>query len=131
METVRPLAAVVDDDESVRRSTRRLLRSMGVEAQSFASGDEFLRVFLAVPSFQPACVILDVQMPGISGLQAQSRLKASGLPVIFMTAHNDIGVRKQAMAGGAIAFLCKPFGHELFVKAVSAALQSGSYRKTQ
>jgi FixJ family two-component response regulator len=67
-------------------------------------------------------VILDVQMPGLSGLEVQQRLAGSGIPIIFITAHDDIGVREQALAAGALAYLRKPFGDEIFVKTVRAAI---------
>jgi FixJ family two-component response regulator len=122
MSSERPLVAVVDDDESVNRSTKRLLRSAGIESESFSSGDAFLQMCVATPSFRPDCVILDVQMPGLNGLQVQQRLAGSGLPVIFITAHDETGVREQALAAGAMAFLRKPFDDEIFIGAVRAAL---------
>jgi FixJ family two-component response regulator len=117
-----PFVVVVDDDESVSRAIKRLLRSIGVAAESFASGEAFLEALLSIPSYQPACVILDVQMPGLSGLEVQQRLAGSGMPIIFITAHDDIGVREQALAAGALAYLRKPFGDEIFVKTVRAAI---------
>jgi FixJ family two-component response regulator len=117
-----PFVVVVDDDESVSRAIKRLLRSIGVAAESFASGEAFLEALLSIPSYQPACVILDVQMPGLSGLEVQQRLAGSGIPIIFITAHDDIGVREQALAAGALAYLRKPFGDEIFVKTVRAAI---------
>jgi FixJ family two-component response regulator len=93
-----------------------------VAAESFASGEAFLEALLSIPSYQPACVILDVQMPGLSGLEVQQRLAGSGIPIIFITAHDDIGVREQALAAGALAYLRKPFGDEIFVKTVRAAI---------
>ncbi len=124
MKKDRPLVAIVDDDEAVGRSTKRLLRSIGIEAESFLTGDDFLELRAAMPSYHPDCVILDVQMPGLSGLDVQTRLAGSGLPVIFITAHDDIGVREQALAAGAVAFLRKPFNDEIFIMAVRTALQS-------
>ena len=120
----KPFVAIVDDDESVGRSTRRLLRSAGIESESFASGDEFLELRAAMPSYHPDCVILDVQMPGMSGLEVQKRLAGSGLPIIFITAHDEIGVRERALMAGAVAFLRKPFNDEILIKAVRAALNS-------
>jgi FixJ family two-component response regulator len=117
-----PFVVVVDDDESVSRAIKRLLRSIGMNADTFASGDEFLDTLSSMPSYRPECVILDVQMPGLNGLEVQRRLTGSGLPVIFITAHDDIGVREQALAGGAVAYLRKPFNDELFVKTVRAAI---------
>src|SRR5436853_1713348 len=79
--TTRPLVAVVDDDESVRRAIRRLLRAIGMDADPFASGDELLQLLAAMPSYRPDCVILDVQMPGLNGLEVQRRLTGSRLPI--------------------------------------------------
>ncbi|WP_345816984.1 response regulator (plasmid) [Paraburkholderia sp. PREW-6R] len=116
---------VVDDDDSVSRAIRRLLRSIGIAAETFASGDAFLEVLSSVPSYHPDCVILDVQMPGLNGLEVQQRLAGSGIPVIFITAHDDIGVREQALAAGAVAYLRKPFNDDLFIRTVRAALEGG------
>jgi len=120
----KPFVAIVDDDESVGRSTRRLLRSAGIEAEAFASGGDFLELRDAMPSYRPDCVILDVQMPGMNGLEVQKRLAGSGLPIIFITAHDEAGVRERALMRGAVAFLRKPFNDEILIKAVRAALQS-------
>jgi FixJ family two-component response regulator len=122
MVKAKPFVVVVDDDESVGRAIRRLLRSIGVASESFSSGDAFREALSSVPSYQPACVILDVQMPGLNGLEVQRRLAATGMPIIFITAHDDIGVREQALAAGALAYLRKPFDDGIFVKAVRAAI---------
>jgi FixJ family two-component response regulator len=98
----KPFVVVVDDDESVSRAIKRLLRSIGVASESFSSGDAFLETLSSVPSYQPACVILDVQMPGLNGLEVQRRLAGTGMPIIFITAHDEIGVREQALAVRAI-----------------------------
>lgn len=123
MTSHRPLVAVVDDDESVSRSTGRLLRSVGIDSESFPSGNAFLQKRAATPSFHPDCVVLDVQMPGLNGLEVQQRLAGSGLPVIFITAHDETGVRELALAAGAVAFLHKPFDDEIFIGAVNAAVR--------
>ncbi|WP_341317735.1 response regulator [Paraburkholderia sp. IMGN_8] len=123
MGKLKPFVVVVDDDESVSRAIKRLLRSIGIAAETFASGDAFLDVLSSMPSYRPDCVILDVQMPGLNGLEVQRRLAGSGIPVIFITAHDDIGVREHALAAGAVAYLRKPFNDELFVKTVRAALE--------
>ena len=128
--TGRPLIAVVDDDESVRRAVRRLLRSIGMDADPFASGDELLQLLSAMPSYHPDCVIIDVQMPGLNGLEVQRRL-AGKLPIIFITAHDDLGIREQALGAGAVAFLRKPFNDDLFVKTVDAALASRRARESE
>jgi FixJ family two-component response regulator len=120
----KPLIAVVDDDESVCRAMKRLVRSLGMEADAFISGREFIDRVETTPSFQPDCVVLDVQMPGMNGLEVQERLASSGnpLPVIFITAHDEAGVRDRALAAGAVAFLRKPFDDELFIKTLRVAL---------
>jgi FixJ family two-component response regulator len=120
-----PLIAVVDDDASVCRAMKRLIRSLGMNAETFTSGKEFLDLLEAMPSFHPDCVILDVQMPGMSGLEVREQLVQSSpsLPVIFITAHDEVGVRERVLAMGAVAFLRKPFNDELIVKTLNAALK--------
>lgn|SRR5512135_955250 len=121
----KPRIAIVDDDESVCRAVRRLLRSMAMDAETFSSGQQFLDLLDAMPSFQPDCLILDVQMPGMNGLEVQERLTTSGntVPVIFITAHDEVGVREKALAAGAVAFLRKPFNDELLIKTLHEALK--------
>jgi FixJ family two-component response regulator len=121
----KPLIAIVDDDESVCRAMKRLVRSLGMEANAFASGREFIDLIETMPSFQPDCVVLDVQMPGMNGLEVQERLASSGnrLPVIFITAHDEAGVRDRALAAGAVAFLRKPFNDESFITTLHLALK--------
>src|SRR5882757_2484868 len=105
------LIAVVDDDESVCRALKRLIRSMGMIAETYGSSTEFVDLIEALPSFQPDCVVLDVQMPGMNGIEVLACLRRArgGIPIIFITAHDDHAVRAQAVAGGAVAFLRKPF----------------------
>jgi FixJ family two-component response regulator len=121
----KPLIAIVDDDESVCRAIRRLVRSLAMDAEIFSSGRQFLDLLHAMPSFQPDCVILDVQMPGMNGLEVQELLSESGkkFPLIFITAHDEVGVREKALNGGALAFLRKPFDDELLVKTLSEGLK--------
>jgi FixJ family two-component response regulator len=121
----KPLIAIVDDDESVCRALRRLVRSLGMDGETFASGQQLLDLLDAMPSFQPDCLVLDVQMPGMNGLDVQDRLAVSGntIPVIFITAHDEIGVRERALAAGAVAFLRKPFDDELLVKTLREAMK--------
>ncbi len=125
MSKSKPLIAVVDDDESVCRAMKRLVRSLGMEANAFASGREFIDLIETMPSFQPDCVVLDVQMSGMNGLEVQERLASSGnrLPVIFITAHDEAGVRDRALARGAVAFLRKPFNDESFITTLHLALK--------
>jgi FixJ family two-component response regulator len=118
------MIAIVDDDESVCRALKRLVRSLGMQADTFLSGQEFVDLIEAMPSFRVDCLVLDVQMPGINGLEVQRRLVAGGnrLPIIFITAHDEPGVRERALGMGALAFLRKPFDDELFVRTIRAAL---------
>lgn len=118
-----PLIAVVDDDDSVRESLRGLFRSVGFAAQGFASAAAFLQSH-DLP--ETDCVILDVRMSGMDGLELQRRLVAShpDVPVIFMTAHDDARTRSQALSGGAVDYLIKPFSEAALLDAVRAALGS-------
>src|SRR5216684_5728460 len=122
MSQVKPFVAVVDDDESVSRAIKRLLRSTGLASDTFKTGDDFLDMFESIPSYRPACIVLDVQMPGLNGLEVQQRLAGSGIPVIFITAHDDAVVREQALAAGAAGYLRKPFNDEILIKAVRSAI---------
>ena len=123
----KPLIAIVDDDESVCRALKRLVRSIGMDAEMFNSGQQFIELMEAMPSRAVDCVVLDVQMPGLSGLQVQEQLARNGhrLPVIFITAHDDTVVRDQALAAGALAFVRKPFNDELLIKTLNVALKQG------
>lgn len=124
-EKTTPVIAVVDDDESVCRAIKRLVRSLGMGAETFASGQEFIELVEAMPSLAVDCVVLDVQMPGLNGLEVQQRLNKIGsrIPIIFITAHDEVSVREKALAGGAMAFVRKPFNDELLIKILRAALQ--------
>ncbi|MBN1827894.1 MAG: response regulator [Deltaproteobacteria bacterium] len=114
--------SVVDDDASVRNSLRRLLTSMGFEVRIFPSALEFLH---KGPLHDYGCVIVDVRMPEINGLDLQKRLADSGvpLPIIFITAYEDPGVRAQAMQAGALAFFQKPFNEASLTDAICLALE--------
>ena len=114
--------AVVDDDDSVCRAIKRLLHSEGIRAETFYSGDEFLNELAAIPSYRPACVILDVQMPGSNGLEVQRQVAQMGVPVIVITAYDDLAVRQAALAAGAAAYLRKPFTSAILFKAVEMAI---------
>jgi len=116
-----PTVFVVDDDESVRGSLRFLLRSAGLESRAFGSAQEFLAAY--DPS-QPGCLVLDVRMPGMSGLELQQELNLRGaiLPVIFITGHGDIPMAVEAMQHGAHDFLQKPFRDEDLIERVRRAL---------
>jgi FixJ family two-component response regulator len=117
------IVAVVDDDESVRHALKRLLHSFGVEAETFPSGEAFLSTLSSGASCHPACVIVDFQMPGIDGLELQRRLAPTGVPIIFMTGHDDPAVRKMAFARGAAGYLKKPFDNAALIRAVEKALE--------
>ena len=114
--------AIVDDDPSVREGLRSLLRSAGWKVQTFASGQEFL----ARPGAEvPCCLILDLQLPGLSGLDLQKRMAEVELeiPIVFLTGHGDIPASVQAMKAGAVEFLTKPFDEEELLQAIRAALE--------
>jgi FixJ family two-component response regulator len=119
------IIAIVDDDESVCHAIKRLVRSLRMEADTFASGQEFIDLIEAMPLKRFDCVILDVQMPGLNGLDVQERLKrrSNRFPVIFITAHDEANVRERALAAGAVAFLRKPFAAELLIKTLRAAVK--------
>jgi len=122
MTETRPIVFVVDDDLAVRRSTERLIRSIGLEVQTFASAREFLR---NPRPERPACLVLDVRMPGLSGMDLQRDLSKSGIhiPIIFITGHGDIPMSVRAMKAGAVEFLTKPFGSRGLLDAVRAAIE--------
>ena len=124
MDKTKPLVAIVDDDPSVCRAIKRLVISLGMNAETFCSGQEFLDFLEAVPTYGADCVVLDVQMPNMSGLEVQARLarKHRGLPVIVITAHETPETRDSALAAGAIAFLRKPFDEGLFARILETIL---------
>jgi FixJ family two-component response regulator len=115
------MIAIIDDDESMQDSLQDLIKSTGLAAQCFGSAKEFLESDL---HRRAACVIADIRMPKMSGLELQARLKEEGcnIPIIFITAHGDARMRIQAMREGAVEFLTKPLDHQLFLKTVRAAL---------
>ena len=129
----KPLIAIVDDDKSVCRALARLLRSLAMNPEAFASGQEFLDSLEAMPTFKPDCLILDLQMPGMNGLAVQERLVQSGstIPVIFVTAHDEVGAREKALSAGAVAFLRKPFNDELLIKTLHEAFKRGAVREEE
>ncbi|MFC3711118.1 response regulator transcription factor [Sphingoaurantiacus capsulatus] len=110
---------VVDDDDAVRDSARRLLKIVGYEVETFDSANAFMD---GVDSLKPGCVIFDINMPGISGLEAQKQLKERGaaFPVIILTGQGDIGKAVQAMKNGAVEFIEKPYQNEALLNAVEA-----------
>ena len=116
------LVAIVDDDESVRIALAGLMKAVGLPAKTFASAMEFLD---SGQQHHASCLIADIRMPGMSGLELQAKLNADRcrIPTIFITAHGDAEMRMQAMRSGAAEFLSKPFSDDLLLETVRAALE--------
>jgi FixJ family two-component response regulator len=123
-----PLAFVIDDDPSIRDTLEDLLQSVGLEVRVFKSTQEFLA---SERPDAPACLVLDVRLPGQSGLDFQRRLTASGidLPVVFITGHGDVPMAVQAMKAGAIEFLTKPFRDQDLLDAIQAGIEQDRARR--
>jgi FixJ family two-component response regulator len=121
-----PAISIVDDDRSVRAATCSFLRSLGLRAFEFASAEEFLRSPLLI---ETACLICDVQMPNMNGIELQSALVAGGykMPVIFITAFPDGTIEARAMGAGAIAFLRKPFDGQEMIRCLDIALKASGH----
>jgi len=125
-----PIVFVVDDDPSMRPAMESLIRSVGLRVRSFASAHDFL-------DFQrpdaPACLVLDVRLPGLSGLDLQHELASAGnsIPIIFITGHGDIPMSVQAMKSGAIDFLPKPFRDQQLLDAIQLAIQKDATARTE
>jgi FixJ family two-component response regulator len=117
------VVAIVDDDDLMRAALQGLLKSAGLLAQAFPSAEEFLR---SGHQHDTACLITDIRMPGMSGLELQAQLNADRcrIPTIFITAHGDAKMRMQAMRAGAMEFLAKPFDDEALLESVRAAMES-------
>ena len=117
-----PIVFAVDDDVSMREALSRLFRSIGMRAEIFASAEEFLR--FKRPD-APACLVLDVRLPGLSGLDLQRELEVASfpIPIIFITGHGDIPMSVEAMKGGAVEFLTKPFRDQALLDAIHHAIQ--------
>ena len=117
-----PHVSIVDDDISVRRSTMRLLRSSGLQAEAFASAGEFLQSSLME---ETDCLVLDLSMPEMGGLELQRRLAENGqvIPIVFLTARASEEEERRAMQAGAASFLRKPVGKEVFLHAIRAAIE--------
>jgi FixJ family two-component response regulator len=117
-----PTVFIVDDDRGVRQAIQDLVESVGLRAESFASGEEFLR---NKHSSRPSCLVLDVRLPQMSGLDFQHRLVQTGMeiPIIFITAHGDIPMSVRALKSGAVEFLTKPFRDQDLLDAIQQALQ--------
>jgi len=116
------IVMIVDDDESIRRAARRLIKSYGFPVETFASAEDFLS---SGRLHETACLVLDVQMPGLNGLELQSRLITDGhqVPIIFITAFNDENARAQALKAGALCYLVKPFEEADLLNSINIALQ--------
>jgi FixJ family two-component response regulator len=115
------VVGLIDDDRSVLSALKDLMEAAGVPAQSFGSAEEFL----AADQRRIACLIADIRLPGMSGLELQARLKAEGsrIPIIFITAHGEGNVRMQALTAGAMECLSKPFDNDVLLEKVRAALE--------
>jgi FixJ family two-component response regulator len=121
---------VVDDDESLREALKSLLRSVGLRVEAYGSGADFLKTKLPDAA---ACLVLDVRLPGVSGLDFQSELAKADIhiPIIFITGHGDIPMTVRAMKAGAVEFLTKPFRDQDLLDAVQIALERDRARRTQ
>ena len=125
-----PIVYVVDDEASLRDALKSLLRSVGLRVEAFGSGADFLKAKL---SDVAACLVLDVRLPGVSGLDFQSELAKAGIhiPIIFITGHGDIPMTVRAMKAGAVEFLTKPFRDQDLLDAVQIALERDRARRKQ
>jgi RNA polymerase sigma factor (sigma-70 family) len=125
-----PIVFVVDDDPSVRRAIKRLIGSVGLQAEVFGSTQEFLR---SKRPDAPSCLVLDIRLPGISGLDFQRELTVANtfIPIIFITAHGDIPMTVRAMKAGAVEFLTKPFRDQDLLDAIHVALEQDRARRQQ
>ena len=128
MSEVKPIVFVVDDDPSMRRALESLLRSVGHEVRLFSSAPEFMQT---VRNDAPGCLVLDVRLPGMSGLAFQQELTKAGvtLPIIFITGHADVPMTVRAMKAGAAEFLTKPFDDQVLLDAIHAALERDRERR--
>jgi len=117
------LIAIVDDDRSVQSALKDLMESAGLEARCFGSAEEFLE---PDQPYKMACIVADIRMPGMSGLELQAKLNAAGsrIPIIFVTAHGDAKMKMQAMTAGAVEFLSKPFDDEVLLEKVLHTLKN-------
>ena len=130
MKQIDSIVFVIDDDPSIREAIESLIRSVGMHVQTFASAQEFMA---STRPDAPACLVLDVRMPGLSGLDLQRELLDSGIriPVIFITGHGDIPMSVRAMKAGAIEFLTKPFRDQDLLDAISQALERDRMQRAQ
>ena len=123
-----PVVFIVDDDASLRDALKSLIRSVGLQVELFASAQEFLE---RKPPDVPSCLVLDIRLPGISGLEFQRKLAEAGLfiPIIFITGHGDISMSVRAMKAGAVEFLTKPFRDQDLLDAIHLALERDRTRR--
>ncbi len=130
MKKIDPIVFVVDDDAAVRDAIKDLLDSVGIRVETFVSGAEFLA---KTRTDAPSCLILDVRLPGMSGLEFQRELAATGveIPIIFITGHGDIPITVQAMKAGAVDFLTKPFREQELLDAIHKAVDRDRQRREQ
>ena len=117
------MIAIVDDDDSVRTALQGLMKALGLPASAFASAEEFLG---SGKQNETGCLIADIRMPGMSGLELQAKLNADNfrIPIIFITAHGDEKMRMQALRAGAVEFVAKPFDDDALVASIRAALEN-------
>jgi FixJ family two-component response regulator len=122
-QTDRKFVAIVDDDESIRAALQGFMKEAGLPAQAFASAEEFLG---NGDLTQVGCLVADIRMPGMSGLELQARLNAERhrIPTVFITAHGDASMRMQALRAGAVEFLAKPFDEEVLLDCVRSAMEN-------
>jgi FixJ family two-component response regulator len=122
LSNIQPLIHIVDDDPAVVKALRRLLHSWGMQVRTHTSGEEFLSALRGSPKVD--CSVIDLMMPGMTGLEVQEHMNHAGLdvPVIFITAHETEGAEEQALRGGAVGFLRKPFKEEALVELIRKAI---------
>ena len=130
MSAEEPIVFVVDDDREVRNATANLLRSVGLRTQAFGTAQEFLG---SERPDAPGCLVLDVRLPGLSGLDLQRALAAAGtpIPIIFVTGHGDVPMSVQAMKAGAVEFLTKPFRDQQLLDAIGQAIERDRTERTR
>ena len=119
MSKTRPLVAIVDDEEPIRKALTRLLRSGGLDVESFPSGSEFLE---SLSAHRPDCVVRDLHMPVVNGFEVQARLVEFGVPVVIVTGHDSDETRARALAGRPAAYLRKPVNDQVLLDAIELAL---------
>src|SRR6478609_6729571 len=119
-ESTGPVVFVVDDDVSVRESLEMLICSAGWQAETFVSAEDFLA---RLPIEGPCCIVLDLSLPNLNGLDLQQRIAGTGMPVVFITGYGDVPTTVQAMKAGAVEFLTKPFADDVMLRAIEQALE--------